>query len=260
MGQARNWTTKEKRYLEDNWGSVSMQTLMAKLDRNKNAILIMVQRLGLGAFLDNGDYISYSQLLMALFGIDDPSSAYRLNTSWLDFPVKYKRVHKNRFKVVYLDEFWEWAEDNKRKIDFSKVEENILGAEPEWVKRKRKIDFECRMKTSPWTKAEDLKLERMLLQHKYNYTDLSAEFNRTEGAIRRRIWDLALEVRPVRAKNRAWSQEEVAILVFMYDEGWSIEKIGQRLGRTGQSIRGKLGLLDNPDQYLRENRRKGAVC
>lgn len=258
MGQARarNWTPEEKTYLEDNWGSVSMRTLMAKLDRNKNAINIMVQRLGLGPFLDNGDYVSYSQLLMALFGIDDPRSAYRVNKSWLDFPVKYKRVHKNRFKVVYLDDFWEWAEENKRAIDFSKMEENILGAEPEWVKLKRKIDFECRTKASPWTKAEDLKLERMLLQHRYSYTDLSAEFNRTEDAIRRRIWDLALDAKPVRAKTRLWSQEEVAILVFMHDEGWSIEKIGQRLGRTGQSVRGKLGLLDNPDQYLRENRRK----
>lgn len=256
MGQARNWTAEEKAYLEDNWGTLSMQALMAKLNRNKNAILIMVQRLDLGAFLDNGDYISYSQLLTALYGLAEPSSAYRINKSWLDFPVRYKRIHKNRFKVVRLDEFWAWAEENKRKIDFSKVEENILGAEPEWVKRKRKIDFECRMKVSPWTKAEDVKLERMLLQHKYSYTDLSAEFNRTEDAIRRRIWDLALNARPVRAKSRARRPEEVTILVFMYDEGWSIEKIGQRLGRTGQSVRGKLGLLNNPDQYLRKNRKR----
>lgn len=94
MGQARNWTAEEKAYLEDNWGTLSMQALMAKLNRNKNAILIMVQRLGLGAFLDNGNYVSYSQLLMALYGIDEPSSAYRLNKSWMDFPVKYKRVHE----------------------------------------------------------------------------------------------------------------------------------------------------------------------
>lgn len=259
MRQVRNWTHEEKTYLEDSWGSVSMQTLISKLRRSENAILIMVQRLGLGPFLENGDYVSYSQLLIAIFGIDNPHNAYRINKSWTGFPVKYRRVNNNRFKVVYLDDFWEWAENNKRKIDFSKMEENILGAEPKWAKRKRKIDFECRMKISSWTKAEDLKLERMLLQHRYNYTDLSAEFNRTEDAIRRRIWDLALDVKPVRAKYKMWTSEEEETLKFMHDEGWSIEKIGQRLGRTGQSIRGKIGLINNPEQYLRKNRRKKEV-
>ena len=187
--------------------------------------------------------MTYSQLLMALYGLDSAGSAYRINKKWEGFPVRYKRVYHNRFRVVYLDEFWDWAKENKRKIDFSKMEENILGAEPDWVKIKRKIDFECIMKTSPWAKAEDLKLERMLLQKKHTYTDLSAELNRTEGAIRRRIYDLAIDIRPVRAKTKKWTSKEEAILVFMYDEGWSLEKIGHKLGRTGQSVRGKIGLL-----------------
>jgi hypothetical protein len=157
---------------------------------------------------------------------------------------------------VYLNEFWEWAKENKRKIDFSKMQENILGAEPDWVKRKRRIDFECKMKKTTWTKSEDLRLERMLLQHKYTYTDLSAEFNRTEGAIRSRIYDLAINIPPVRAKNKAWTPEETAVLVFMYDEGWSLEKIGAKLGRTGQSCRGKFELLNNPNIYLTKNRRR----
>ena len=132
----------------------------------------------------------------------------------------------------------------QKKIDFSKMEENILGLEPDWVKRKREIDFKCRAKTSPWTKAEDLKgLERLLNQYKYSYTDLSAEFNRTEDAIRRRIYDLAIDIKPVRAKNKKWTPEEEETLISMYEDGWSLEKIGQRLGRTGQSVRGKIGLI-----------------
>ena len=120
---------------------------------------------------------------------------------------------------------------------------------------KRKIDFECKFKTAPWTKAEDLKLERMIMQHKYTYTDLSAILNRTEGAVRRRIWNLAIDIPPVRAKTKYWTPEETAILIFMYDDGWSLEKIGAKLERTGQSCR-KIQLLNNPEIYLRENRRK----
>lgn len=204
MAANTTWSEEDTLYLEDNYGTLSIKTLSKNLGRTENSIIVRKNRLGLGSFLDNGDYISYSQLLMALFGLD-AQSAYRINKSWLDFPVRYKRVHNDRFRIVHLEDFWEWAEQNKRKIDFSKVEENILGEEPEWAKKKRKIDFECRMKVSPWTKAEDLKLERMLLQKKYGYIDLSAAFNRTEDAIRRRIWDLALDVKPVRAKKRKWT-------------------------------------------------------
>ena len=252
--QHKVWREEEIRYLEDNYGTLSIKTLAKNLCRTENSIIVRRTRLSLGAFLDNGYYISYSQLLVAMFGLDSAESAYRVNKSWTDFPVKYKRVNNCRFKVVYLEDFWEWGKENKRKIDFSKMEENILGEEPEWAKKKRKIDFECRMKTSPWTKAEDSKLEKMLNDHKYTYTDLSAELNRTEGAVRRRIWDLALDIRPVRAKHRKWTPEEEAILVFMYDEGWSLEKIGQKLGRTGQSVRGKIELLNNPYKNLRKNR------
>lgn len=252
----KQWSKEEEQYLSEHYGVLSIKTIAKNLGRSENSILVKRTKQGLGRFLESGEYISYSQLLMALYGSESVSSAYRNNMSWEEFPLKTKKVHNCSFKVVYLDDFWEWAKENKRKIDFSKMPENILGAEPDWVKKKRKIDFACRFKTTPWTKTEDTKLERMLMQHKYTYTDLSAEFQRSEGAIRRRIWDLALDIKPVRAVNRKWTPEETAILVFMYDEGWSLEKIGAKLGRTGQSCRGKIQLLNNPDVYLRENRKE----
>lgn len=210
--------------------------------------------MGLGAFLDSGDYVTYSQLLMALHGIDVPGSAYRDVKT--DFPVRYKRVLNNRFKVVYLDDFWEWAEEHKRSIDFSKMEENILGAEPAWAKRKRRIDFECRVNRNPWTRGEDAKLKRMIDQYKYGYTDIAAVLNRTEGAIKRRICTLKLKGRPVRAEVRPWEWSEVQTLVFMYQEGWSFEKIGAKLGRSGLSCRGKIELLEQPDKNTRAYRRR----
>jgi len=256
MGLGLTWSQQDETYLSDNYGALSIKTLAKNLNRSENSILVRKVRLGLGRFLDSGEYVTYSQLLMAIYGLDNPGSAYRQCKSWADFPIKKKRVNNNSFKIVYLDDFWKWAEKNKRKIDFSKMQENILGAEPSWAKKKRKIDFECHMKTTPWTKAEDLKLERMIMQHKYTYTDLSAIFSRTEGAIRQRIYDLAIDIPPVRVKNRYWTPEETAILIFMYDEGWSLEKIGAKLGRTGQSCRGKIELLNKSEMNSRQNRRK----
>lgn len=47
-----------------------------------------------------------------------------------------KKVKGSSFKVINLDEFWKWAEKNRTIIDFSQLEENVLGKEPEWLKDK----------------------------------------------------------------------------------------------------------------------------
>lgn len=155
---------------------------------------------------------------------------------------------------MYLNEFWTWAEEHKRMIDFSRVEENILGAEPEWAKRKRKIDFMCRVNTKPWTGAEDDKLKRMLAKYRYTYTDIAAELNRTEGAIKRRICTLELRERPLKAENRPWTEEEVQTLVFMYEEGYSYEYIGRELHRSALACRGRMERLEHPEWSLRSYR------
>lgn len=256
MGIGRTWTPKEEEYLSEHYGVLSIKTLAKNLKRSENSILVRKVRLGLGRFLENGEYISYSQFLMALYGLDNVQSAYRLCKTWDGFPLRTKRVNNNSFKVVYLNDFWVWAESNKRKVDFSKMPENILGAEPDWVKRKRKIDFECRVKTSPWTPAEDAKLGRMLKKYQYTYTDIAAELNRSEGAVKRRICDLHLPERPIKVENRSWTQEETVKLVFMYEEGYSFEKIGQELNRSALCCRGKMERIENPTYFIRENRRQ----
>jgi hypothetical protein len=119
VGKARNWTEEEKKYLSDNWGSLSMPTLMVKLNRNKNALLIMAQKLDLGPFLESGDYITFEKLLEAL-GYTGGSSY--LTKSWINdrkFPYKNKRVNKNTFRVVDIDDFWKWAEKNLDLLNFS---------------------------------------------------------------------------------------------------------------------------------------------
>lgn len=146
MGKQRNWTKEELDYLQDNWGAVSVETIAARLNRSIEAIKIKKDRLGLGAFLDSGEYVTFNQLLKAL-GITG-GSGY-LMTSWVKnrgFPIKYKKVLKNKFKVVYLKDFWKWAEKNRSMINWSKVEIGILGEEPPWVLTQRRTDFQSCVK------------------------------------------------------------------------------------------------------------------
>lgn len=243
MGQGKNWTDEEKAYLEDNWGTLSMPTLMANLNRNKNAIMIMVQRLGLGAFLESGDYVTFNQLLKALgyWG----GSGY-LMKSWVKvrgFPIKYKRVDENRFKVVHIDEFWKWAEKNQSFLDFSRFEENALGMEPDWVKAKRRMDYEksIRYIKTPWTPIEDKRLERLVSQYKYTYTEISRMMRRTEGAIQRRCCDLGLKGRPLReSPHSKWEDWQFQRLYELIDRGMNYEAISDAIGKSAKAIRGKV--------------------
>jgi hypothetical protein len=243
MGQARNWTKAEKEYLEDNWGMKSIPAIAKNLNRSINAIQVMKDRLGLGSFLENGEYITFNQLRLAL-GITG-GVGYML-TSWVKnraFPVKTKRVKNNSFRVVYLNDFWKWADKNRSFLDWSRVEKNILGEEPGWVDDQRKIDFRTKriVKMTPWTPQDDADLKRLLKEYKYNWPDLARRLQRTEGAIQRRILDLKIKDRPLKAENHIkWTSDEVERLTELINRHTSYELMADELGKSAKAIRGKV--------------------
>ena len=44
-------------------------------------------------------------------------------------------------EMVDMRKFWEWAEENKKQLNFAKFEKGALGKEPDWVDEKRKLDY-----------------------------------------------------------------------------------------------------------------------
>ena len=249
MGQCRQWTQQEYDYLQDNWGQTSIPTLCKHLNRSETAIKIKAQRLNLGSFLNGGEYISFNQCLIAL-GIN--SGGYK-KISWIEnrgFPIRYKTVNRNKFKVVYLSDFWEWAEKNKSLLDFYNFEYLSLGQEPSWVNEKRKIDFEKHQSISvkKWTKADDEKLLFLLRQHKYGYSEISIQLHRTCGAIQRRICDLGLKKRPVKADNTIpWTDKEKQVLGNLINKGLSYDLMPAEVGRSSKAIRGLCGRVYNTE-------------
>lgn len=252
MGAGRNWSNEDKEYLAEHWGHTSIPTLCKKLNRSKESIMNMRTRLHLGPFYEAGDYVTMHQLLLAL-GIAG-GYGYK-NISWIenrDFPVRYKSQNQQKVKIVYIDEFWKWAEKNQSFLDFSKFEENALGIEPEWAKLKRKLDKQKAFayKNSPWTGAEDDYLKGLLKHYRYSYPELSKKLRRTEGAIQRRILDLGLKERPVKADNHnLWTVEQVSLLGTLIKQGYHYEAIHEKIpDKSVKAIRGYVYRF-----YLTEN-------
>lgn len=192
----KTWTPEELQYLEDHWGTVSIPGIAKKLGRTVNAIKVRVARMGLGGMLNSGDYVTFNQLMRELTD-NSQSYSYQMK-SWVKnrgMPIHTKRVNACSFRVVYLEEFWEWAEQHRSFINFSKLEPLALGKEPDWVVEQRRKDYQsfALQRKDPWSPDEDNNLIRLLKQQKYGYAELSELLRRSEGAIVRRCRDLGLK-------------------------------------------------------------------
>lgn len=251
----RRWTQEEVSYLRDNWGTVTIQSISKRIGRTEAAILNKVQELGLGAFLEHGDYITLHQLLMA-FTSSSASDTYKLK-SWVKnrgMPVHTRLIKEKRVRIIYLDEFWVWAEKNRSFLDFSKMEPLILGAEPPWVAEQRKKDATAfrNQRKDPWTPEEDARLRMLLKQYKYGYKELSEMLHRSNGAIQRRVLDLGIKERPVKADGHSqeakWIDDDYQTVADGIRAGDSYAVIGERIGKSEKAVRGKVFY-----EYLTEN-------
>lgn len=241
----RNWTAEEIEYLMAAWGNVGVKQIAKHLSRTIGSIINKVRRLELGAFFDNGEkYVTLSYLTRSISG--SSSNSKYIKISWAKnrgLPLHTICRQKNKYDVVYLDEFWIWAYKNRSFLDFSKFEKYQLGPEPEWVDIKRRADIRHKQNfiTSPWTITEDQKLKNALKENKYGFKELSLMLNRTEGAIQRRICDLGIKERPVKADNHIkWTQEEFALLGDMIKSGFKYEEISRKINRSVKAIRGRV--------------------
>lgn len=184
----RTWKPDEEEYLMEKWGQVSIPAIANKLNRTTNAVKIRAHRLGLGAVLMAGEYVTLNQLLAAATG-SDKSYSYKMK-SWVEnrgMPVHTKKVDRCSFRVVYIDEFWSWAEKNRSFIDFSKMEPMALGMEPDWVTEQRKKDFDAYaiQRKDPWSEVEDSRLKMLLSKHRYSWVEISEMMHRSHGALAR---------------------------------------------------------------------------
>lgn len=252
MRSGKKWTREEEEQLAEEWGMYSADAIAKRLGRTRDAVIVRVARLGLGAHLENSAMISFNVLIKEL--------GFLGGYEWLlqKFTESGLKIHMQRvkdcsFRMVDIDEFWEFAENNKHLIDFSRLEENALGAEPAWVKAKRTEDFKRKCAVKPhnakWTEAEDKELLRLLRTYRYTYPEIAERLRRSEGAIQRRVNDLGIKERPLKADNHTlWTEEQIQTLCQMIKDGSNYESMSRVLGKSSKAIRGKVFTV-----YLTEN-------
>lgn len=202
--ERRRWTKEEIDYLSEKWGNVSKKAMAKTLNRTVKAINLRADQMRLGNFNLSGDYLTLFQLVQAM---DMHNNLYMVYTKWVEagLPIKYKTTITRKIKIIYIEDFWKWAEQHQEMVDFSRTEKNILGIEPEWVDVKRKTDGLTKNLKRIWTTTEIHVLEQMLLG-KYTYAEIAKSLKRTECSITSKVHDLKKNIK--KDIKMVWDEEE----------------------------------------------------
>lgn len=261
----RAWTTEELNYLQESWGTVSINSIANHLNRTATAVERKVIKLHLGPFTNNGDYITMNQLYKVLGLSCGNESRWKSWAEKQNFPVKLVKVKSRKLKIVYIEDFWKWAEHNQNLLDLSKLEPLVLGVEPAWVSVKRKQDF-LRKRTSnkgkPWTYFDDILLIGLLKEYKYTYQELTQLTGRTPTAIAFRIRKLNIPYRPLDKKAPGtWSDSDEHQLKELLFAGRSRQELAIYSNRTVPAIEAKLFQLFGTKSMtkIKENYTKTAI-
>ena len=237
------WTAEEYAQLDEEWGKYTIARIAERHNRSVNAIRVKAFRRHLGAHLYADDRVSVNQIFRAFKVKSYGYLLERMKKAGLQ--VRYHRVQGCRFKVVDLEHFWKFIEKNQSMLDFSKLEKNALGMEPVWVDSARREDFKRRCSVKPhnakWTPAEDTELLRLVRMQKYSYAEIGKMLCRTYGGISRRLHDLGVKDRPVKADNHVkWTDDELKTVCDMIKAGSNYENISRAIGKSPKAIQGRV--------------------
>ena len=241
MARLRRWTPSEISYMKNHWGEMSIPAIAKKLKRSINAIKIKARKVGLKDQRLYMQEISLNQLQNIIFKKGGGQMNYKIES--YDVPFTYKRIVNKKIKVVHMDRFWDWLDKNRHAISLHDTDRESFGYEPAWVDEKRQADKRAYIyeERRPWTEDEDNRLRQLLKSYKYGYRDISIRLKRTEGALKRRMTDLKIKERPLRADNHnPWKSEEIEVVKKLYLKGYKSCIIAEYVDRSALAINGLL--------------------
>lgn len=236
MAGGRFWTEEEDELLRERVGKVSFPTIAKNLNRTLKAVVGRAENLGISHTKFESGKLTANELANALQV--DSHAVYR----WVKrdgLKAIYKVTRKEaKFYLIDVKDFWKWAESNKEKLNFFRIDPLALLPEPDWVGEERKKDFHSIPKNArvKWRQADDEWLIS-LLKGNYSMQEISVHMNRTEKAVRRRISRLReWGTIPKKKISLRWTEKEIQMFLELENQGLSDVEIAYELGREEDHI------------------------
>lgn len=196
----RLWSKEEEQMLKEMWGYAPIERIAKKLNRSLTAISVRADRLNLGAPKNNNlDYLLISQI-SNIFQI----SREQISRKWKNHGLKLYKIKLSEKKFVYgakVEELLSFLENHQDFFDGRMIEEHILGPEPDWLKEKRKKDFQNPPNLEYyWTKQQEQYALQLLLQGK-DYEEIAEKVGKEPSAVRAKLYKLYYSYQLERCKK-----------------------------------------------------------
>lgn len=184
------WRAEEIKLLQTLVGQKSVTAIAKELGRTPGAVSNKLSRLGLGATRKQTGMLTARELANKL-GVTTKTVV-----SWEAYGLKtVTRVtrYKKQFILIKMKNFWEWAEQNKSLIDFTKLSKKDFSTLPEWVSGNIKA-ARTSVRYRHWTTSE-LKKLHVLIEKGLTYKQISKLLNRSESSVEKRYSRLIKGIR-----------------------------------------------------------------
>ncbi|MDL0435898.1 DNA-binding protein [Niallia sp. SS-2023] len=184
------WRAEEIKLLQALVGQRSVTAIAKELGRTPGAVSNKLSRLGLGATRKQTGMLTARELAGKL-GVTTKTVV-----SWEAYGLKtVTRVtrYKKQFILIKMKNFWEWAEQNKSLIDFTKLSKKDFSTLPEWVSGNIKA-ARTSVRYRHWTTSE-LKKLHVLIEKGLTYKQISKLLNRSESSVEKRYSRLIKGIR-----------------------------------------------------------------
>lgn len=177
------WEQWEKDYVFENWGEESIPTIANYIGRTERSVELFAVNNGLGGAVNVGNYLTVLDIANIL-GLPKEVIIQRLIKKE-GLPCRKRNLTKNQpTYTIDIDEFMEWLENNQDKWSSKKMERNVFGYEPKWLKLKREKDMRSK-KGEPWAEWEERRCFH-LMESGYSNEYIAEDLNRPFSNIRRK--------------------------------------------------------------------------
>lgn len=170
---------QEIKFIQENLGRMSLETIAKKLGKNINAL-----QKNLYKYTGSTNTKQHTGMVTA----GELANAFKIDRNtvvgWIErhnLPYTKKITKRERvFTFIDVEIFWNWAEKNKNKVDFSKLEKHSLPPEPHWVAQERKLKRK-KSNYKAWTVHEESRLIHLVEQGK-DFKEIAKILNRPSAS------------------------------------------------------------------------------
>ena len=254
--KGKHWTPEEVEFLEQHAGMMMFSTLAKRIsekfgnERTAKAVESKLQRMDIQNMKVESGRIT-ACALSRLIKVHHDTVTRWIKTGMLKSVKRAVRFEK-RMHLISVQDFWEFAEQHKDELNFSKIEPKSLIPEPEWVESERKKDFHNHLKKKYryWTSEEDAKLVSMR-KNGCSYEEIAEQLKRSVKSVetrRDRLSAKGIEISDHRI-GLPWRDEEVQIMLDLEAKGYTDAQIAYELGREKIHIHDKRRRLRLAGKY-----------